>query len=588
MNMSFHGIRINNPLIILSIGLLINNILWSSSTTEAQSLPGCPDRCGDLKVPYPFGMAKGCYLADNFFITCNRSFQPAPRAFLNRDHSLLLSNISLNGELSILQLSVARYCHNQSYDSYHNRGTLSLPAPDTVSDTRLRNITVSLSSLGSGNHSWERQYWLGSMACSYTFVVEESKFLTSKRRFVKLEESTTSISFDQLKNTEMLPLTVNWAIGNERCEKAKRRSNFSCKANSICVDPSIGSGYLCRCLPGYQGNPYHPNGCQDIDECELSNRCENGKCQNLPGSWSCICPTGYVRTESGCTKPVSANYHSGKRSLRYIALAGTCLGLLTLLVSSYVGIYWAVKKRNFRKVREKLFEKNGGLMLKQYLDAGHSNTLIKIFTAEELAWATNNFHEKSIIKGSFGKTYKGILAGKFVVIKQSKIADPAYIEKFINAVICLSQIKHKNAVELLGCCLETEIPFLVYEFVKNGSLSQYFHQNGLESSLSSRELRLTIATDIARALAYMHYEAPSTITHGNVTPSNIYLDEDYAAKLDYEIPFCNDPIEQGLDGVVRIIGTLGYIDPECFLSREKTKKSDVYSFGVVLIELLTG
>ncbi|KAF3450474.1 hypothetical protein FNV43_RR06557 [Rhamnella rubrinervis] len=439
MNMSFHGIRINNPLIILSIGLLINNILWSSSTTEAQSLPGCPDRCGDLKVPYPFGMAKGCYLADNFFITCNRSFQPAPRAFLNRDHSLLLSNISLNGELSILQLSVARYCHNQSYDSYHNRGARKLREEAISHAKQIVSVWTPASDLVifAGAYRVTKETHITQMVAK---ILMNASFQID----VKMENAKTSLE--------------------------------------------VGAVYV------QQGT------------FELK---------------------------------VAAPNH---------------------------------KKRNFRKVREKLFEKNGGLMLKQYLDAGHSNTLIKIFTAEELAWATNNFHEKSIIKGSFGKTYKGILAGKFVVIKQSKIADPAYIEKFINAVICLSQIKHKNAVELLGCCLETEIPFLVYEFVKNGSLSQYFHQNGLESSLSSRELRLTIATDIARALAYMHYEAPSTITHGNVTPSNIYLDEDYAAKLDYEIPFCNDPIEQGLDGVVRIIGTLGYIDPECFLSREKTKR----------------
>ncbi|KAF3450269.1 hypothetical protein FNV43_RR06349 [Rhamnella rubrinervis] len=612
MGMSFYGIRLNNPLILILIGLLINNIiLWSPSATEAQSLPGCPDRCGDLKVPYPFGMAKGCYLADNFFITCNQSFQPTPRAFLNHDPSLLLSNISLDGELSILQLYVAQDCHNQSYDRYFNRATVSLPVPDTVADgqnkliavgcdTRavlegyrgkdrltvdctsfcnhtnnntfkscsgidgccqssvpagLRNITVSVSSLRSASHPSKR-YWPGSMACSYAFVVEESKFLFSNRSLVKLENSTR-IRFEELENTEMLPLVINWAIGDERCEKAKKRSNFSCKENNI-------------------------------DECELSNPCENGKCLNLPGNWSCVCPTGYFRTETGCTKLMSVNHHSGNRSLRYIAVAGIGLGLLTLLVSSYVGVYWAVKKRNFRKVREKLFEKNGGLMLKQYLDASHSNTSIKIFTEEELAWATNNFHEKSIIEGSFGKTYKGILADRFVVIKQYKIVDPAYIEKFINAVIQLSKIQHKNVVQLLGCCLETAMPFLVCEFVKNGSLAQYFHQNGLESSLSSTELRLTIATDIARALVYLHYHSGMPVIHGNVTPSNIFLGEHYEAKLDCEILFCSNRIEHDLHKIVSIIGTIGFVDPEYILSGVKTKKSDVYSYGVVLKELLTG
>lgn len=232
------------------------------------------------------------------------------------------------------------------------------------------------------------------------------------------------------------------------------------------------------------------------------------------------------------------------------------------------------------------FEKNGGLILKQYLHSrGH--TLIKIFTEDELVCATNNFHEKSVLgKGSFGKIYKGILRDRFIVIKEFKIDDdPAYVKKFIKAVVLLSHVRHRNVVELLGCCLETEVPFLVYEFLNKGSLSQHFHQNGLESSLSSRKLRLKIAADIAQALAYMHQEASVELIHGNVTPSNILLDDDYVAKLVLKVPRCdNIPTEKE----PMIIGEIGYIDPEFFLSGRKTKGSDVYSFGIVLTELLTG
>ncbi|KAF3450480.1 hypothetical protein FNV43_RR06563 [Rhamnella rubrinervis] len=301
---------------------------------------GCPDRCGDLKVPYPFGMAKACYLADNFFITCNLSFQPAPRAFLNRDRSLLLSNISLDD----------RYCHNHSYARHHNRGTLSLPVPETVSDARLRNITMSLSSLGSGARKLRGE------------AISHAKQIVSVR-------------------TPASDLVI--FAGAYRVTKETHISQMAAK---ILMNASF----------------------------QIDVKMENAKTSLKVGA---------VYVQQGTFELKLA------ASLPYIALAGTCLGRLTLLVSSYVGVYWAVKKRNFRKVREKRFEKNGGLMLKQYLDHSHSNTLIKIFTEEELAWATNNFHEKSIIKGSFGKTYKGIVADKFVVIKQSKIADPAYIEK---------------------------------------------------------------------------------------------------------------------------------------------------------------
>nr|CAB3455896.1 unnamed protein product [Digitaria exilis] len=47
--------------------------------------PGCPDKCGDISIPFPFGMKPGCFL-EGFQVTCNHSFQP-PRAFLAYNRS---------------------------------------------------------------------------------------------------------------------------------------------------------------------------------------------------------------------------------------------------------------------------------------------------------------------------------------------------------------------------------------------------------------------------------------------------------------------------------------------------------------------
>lgn len=308
----------------------------SSAAAADQALAGCRDRCGRLKIPYPFGIGDGCYLEQMFNITCDDN-DPSihPIAFLGRGN-VNVTKISLQpAELQVLQ--------NRARDCYDSRGKQQLESDQD-------NITFATFWIGKGENfaisttknkftaigcdtyaiiegfNGEKKYTTGCMSlcdrfedinfescsgsgccqitkipkglnnftitlksyhnhtrvwrfcpCSYAFLAEESQF------------QFTSTSFQDYRNRTEFPMVLNWAIGNVSCDEAKRTSegsnNFACKANSVCVNSNTtSSGYLCRCLPGYDGNPYHPNGCQgDVYTYNMSNATFLDKISNFKG-----------------------------------------------------------------------------------------------------------------------------------------------------------------------------------------------------------------------------------------------------------------------------------------------------------------
>ncbi|XP_050368916.1 wall-associated receptor kinase 2-like [Argentina anserina] len=274
-----------------------------------QALPGCPDRCGNLLILYPFGIAEGCHLGDEFFIDCTKVTGIPLTPYL-AGTGIPVSNFSLDqGELQIMHF-VARDCYdiNGSLDKNLSRvRVLSLNPPFTISSTKNkffvvgcdtyaifkayreqeRYITGCMSfcgSLGSVNEScsgvgccqtsipYGLQNHTVKMAsytshafiwdfnpCSYSFIVEDDQFEFSSK------------SFRELDYTIRLPMVLNWQIGNETCDKAQEKQGYACKGNNTCVNPINQSGYFCQCLPGYEGNPYLPEGFRDIDECKNTN-----------------------------------------------------------------------------------------------------------------------------------------------------------------------------------------------------------------------------------------------------------------------------------------------------------------------------
>ncbi|MFS7923807.1 putative protein kinase RLK-Pelle-WAK family [Helianthus anomalus] len=154
-----------------------------------------------------------------------------------------------------------------------------------------------------------------------------------------------------------------------------------------------------------------------------------------------------------------------------------------------------------------------------------------------------------------------------VAIKKSKIVDGSQAEQFIKEVLILTQVIHRNVVNLLGCCLEEEVPILVYEFISNNTLFHHIHSRAGGVSCLSWENRLRVAVEAASALAYLHSETIMPIIHRDVKSTNILLDDNYTAKISDFGTSRLVPIDHQ-EVTALIQGTL--------------------SFGVVLAELITG
>ncbi|GLJ07280.1 hypothetical protein SUGI_0063430 [Cryptomeria japonica] len=322
----------------------------------------------------------------------------------------------------------------------------------------------------------------------YTRISLAARFHSSYGSY-NCSNSTSAIvdtgSWDSISNstsfkaTKDFSLRVAWAILNDTCFSARRKSSYQCSPNTECENRMWG--YVCKCKTGYEGDGYSSGtGCKGV------------------------------------------------------------FGTLIAVLLDGGSLFWILKLRKSKRDKEKNFKKNGGDHLEKLISSRGGVEGVKLFSLNEIEKATNKFSQNLILgSGGYGAVYKGTLSnGLVVAVKRSKQVDSKQIDQFINEVCILSQINHRNVGKLLGCCLETSVPLLVYEYISNGTLFDHLHGNKQKQQQIPWEKRLCIAIETAEALSYLHSAASIPIVHRDTV--------------------------------------------------QLTEKSDVYSFGVVLAELLTG
>ncbi|CAA7041830.1 unnamed protein product [Microthlaspi erraticum] len=228
--------------------------------------------------------------------------------------------------------------------------------------------------------------------------------------------------------------------------------------------------------------------------------------------------------------------------------------------------------------------------------------------AEDLAFLENEEALASlevIGEGGCGKVFKAELPGsngKIIAVK--KVIQPAKDaneltdedSKFLNKkmrqirseINTVGQIRHRNLLPLLAHVPRPECHYLVYEYLKNGSLQDILS----DVSAGNKELmwpaRHKIALGIAAGLEYLHTDHSPRIIHRDLKPANVLLDDDMEARIsDFGLAKAMPDAVTHVT-TANLAGTVGYIAPEYHQTLKFTDKCDIFSFGVILGVLVIG
>ncbi|CAL5013082.1 unnamed protein product [Urochloa decumbens] len=471
-------------LLTLIIAVLVS--AWPPAAATPPTPSSCQRRCGDLDIPFPFGIGPGCYHDTGegditFGFTCNRTAGGGHRTISGE--SVEVISLSLrHGQARILN-GIVPWCYNPASRSMDEQTQPGLDLSDSqfrISVEANRLVVVGCNSFayvrsvntgkeymtgcmatcpsagqlengscsGMGcceaaiprgintyqtlfEHNFNTSNITGFSRCSYAVLMEAAEFSF---------QTTYVTTGDFVESTGgKVPLVLDWVVGKEACHEAVRNTTaYMCvSSNSECVDSSNGPGYLCNCSRGYDGNPYVPDGCQDVNECDDTTSkypCSvPGTCVNTAGGFLCSCP------DKTTGNAYNGTCEAKKSQLGVRMAVGVSVGLVVLVLATSCA-YMIHQKRSLAAVKQRYFRQHGGLLLFEEMKSkqGLSFTL---FTKEELEEASDKFNERNVLgKGGNGTVYKGYLKDKrLVAIKKCKLISERQEKEFAKEMLILSQ-----------------------------------------------------------------------------------------------------------------------------------------------------
>lgn len=185
-------------------------------------------------------------------------------------------------------------------------------------------------------------------------------------------------------------------------------------------------------------------------------------------------------------------------------------------------------------------------------------------------------------RGGTADTYRALdtVLDREVAIKVLIDRSDDVNKRFLREAQAMAKLNHPCIVAVYDVGEESGISFIVMELVRGKTLRD------LEGGSISYRQALTYLIDILEALDYAHSQG---IIHRDIKPSNVMTIEDgkHVKVMDFGLARRTSDMTQ-TTRTGQIVGTIGYLAPERFLSKPADIRSDLYSVGIVMYEIFTG
>jgi len=164
------------------------------------------------------------------------------------------------------------------------------------------------------------------------------------------------------------------------------------------------------------------------------------------------------------------------------------------------------------------------------------------------------------------------------VLSSTQASDTTFKARISREIEALQALEHPRILPILDYGELGELAYIVMPFYQHGTLQDRIDE-GLTPEHGAR-----IISQVSEALEYSHAQG---ITHRNLKPSNILIDENGNAVLS-DFGFEHKSGSSLSPTAEARIGTPAYMSPEQCRGEELDSRSDQYSLAVVIYQMTTG